>query len=209
MTQHGHNIAPGYLEWNSNKAINVELPTRDDSIQPACPLPERMPTELELLRRELEIERKKNLDQGSSYQVELGQCRYFLKIKEDKVKDKRKERESLLEHFKKLGLKNKKLKDELKGRKGNPSKRIKLIENTQRELEEAQKQTEEQRRLTKYWKKQTQELRGKMAEERQAWENSYMHHYPCIHHSCRPMKGAISHKIYDYQIRRQKEDVHS
>ena len=60
----------------------------------------------------------------------MGQCRYFLKIKEDKVKDERKEQESLLEHFKKLGLKNKKLKDELKGRKGNPSKRIKLIENT-------------------------------------------------------------------------------
>ena len=52
-----------------------------------------MPTELELLRRELKIERKKNLDQDSSYQVELGQCRYFLKIEEDKVKDKRRERE--------------------------------------------------------------------------------------------------------------------
>ena len=74
---------------------------------------------------------RSNLDQDSSYQVELGQCRYFLKIEEDKVKDERKERESLLKNFKKLGLKNKKLKDELKGRKGNPSKRIKLIENTQ------------------------------------------------------------------------------
>ena len=89
-----------------------------------------MPTELELLRRELEIERKKNLDQDSSYQAELGQCRYFLKIEEEKVKDERKERESLLEDFKKLGLKNKRLKDELKGRKENLSKRIKLMENT-------------------------------------------------------------------------------
>ena len=96
-----------------------------------------MPTELELLRRELEIERKKNLDQDSSYQAKLGQCRYFLKIEEDKVKYERKERESLLEDFKKLGIKNKKLEDELKGRKRNPSKRIKLTENTQRELEEA------------------------------------------------------------------------
>ena len=96
-----------------------------------------MPTELEFLRRELEIERKKNLDQDSSYQAELGQCRYFLKIEEDKVKDERKERESLLEDFKKLDLKNKRLKDELKGRKGNPSKRIELTENTQKELEEA------------------------------------------------------------------------
>ena len=54
-----------------------------------------------------------------------------------------------------MGLKNKRLEDELKGRKGNHSKRIKLTENTQRELEEAQKQTKEQRKLTKYWKKQT------------------------------------------------------
>ena len=27
--------------------------------------------------------------------------------------------------------------------------------------------------MTKYWKKQTQELRGKMAEERQVWEDKY------------------------------------
>ena len=84
----------------------------------------------------------------------MRQCRYFLKIEEDKVKDERKS-ESLLEDFKKLGLKNKRLEDEIKGRKGNSSKRIKLTENTQRELEEAQKQIEEQRKLTKYWKKQT------------------------------------------------------
>ena len=114
---------------------------------------------------------EKNLDQDSSYQVELGQCRYFLKIEEDKVKEEKKERESLLEDFKKLGFKNKRLEDEMKGRKGNHSKRIKLTKNTQRELEEAQKQTEEQRKLTKYWKKQTQELRGKMDGERQVWED--------------------------------------
>ena len=72
-----------------------------------------------------------------------------------------------------MGLKNKRLEDELKGRKGNPSKRIKLTESTQKELEEAQKQIEEQQKLTKYWKKQTQELRGKMAEERQTWETKY------------------------------------
>ena len=101
-----------------------------------------MPTELELLWRELEIERKKNSDQDSNYQAELGQCRYFLKIKEDKVKDKRKERELLLEDFKSLGLKNKRLENDLKGRKGNPGKRVKLTENIQRDLEEARKQAE-------------------------------------------------------------------
>ena len=89
------------------------------------------------------------------------------------MKDERRERESLFEDFKKLGLKNKRLEDEMKGRKGNPNKRIKLMENTQRELKEAQKQIEEQQKLTKYWKKQTQEHRGKMAGERQVWEDKY------------------------------------
>ena len=167
MAQHDNNIALGYIEWNSNRARDVALLARDNSVEPVCPLLERIPTELELLRWELKIERKKNLDQDNSYQAELGQCRYFLKIEEDKVKDEGKERESLLEDFKKLGLKNKRLKDELKRRKGNPSKRIKLTKNTQRELEEAQKQREEQRELTKYWKEQTKELKGKMTGERQ------------------------------------------
>ena len=72
-----------------------------------------------------------------------------------------------------MGLKNKRLENELKGRKRNPSKRIKLIENTQRDLEEARKQVEEQRKLTKYWKEQTKEHRGKIAGERQAWEDKY------------------------------------
>ena len=79
LAWHDNNIALGYIEWNSNRARDVTLPTRDDSIQLACPLLEGMPIELELLRREFEIERKKNLDQDSSYQAELGQCRYFLK----------------------------------------------------------------------------------------------------------------------------------
>ena len=137
LARHGNNIASGYMEWNSNRIRDVVLPTRDDSVNPVCPLPERMPTELELLRRELEIERKKNSDQDSNYQAELGQCRYFLKIEEDKVKDERKKRELLLEDFKSLGLKNKRLEDELKRRKRNPGKRIKLTENIQRDLEEA------------------------------------------------------------------------
>ena len=64
------------------------------------------------------------------------------------MKDERRDRESLLEDFKKLGLKNKRLKNELKGRKGNPNKRIKLTENTQKDLEEARKQAKEQCKLT-------------------------------------------------------------
>ena len=115
----------------------------------------------------------KNSDQDSNYQAELGQYWYFLKIEEDKVKDERKERELLLEDFKSLGLKKKRLEDEMKGRKGNPGKRIKLTEDIRRDLEKARKQAEEQCKLIKYWKEQTKELRGKMAGERQAWEDKY------------------------------------
>ena len=75
------------------------------------------------------------MDLDHQYQADLGQSRYFLKIEEDKVKDERKERELLLEDFKSLGLKNKRLEDEMKRRKENPSKRIKLTKNAQRELE--------------------------------------------------------------------------
>ena len=49
------------------------------------------------------------MDLDHQYQGDLGQCRYFLKIEEDKVKDERKERELLLQDFKSLGLKNKRL----------------------------------------------------------------------------------------------------
>ena len=85
----------------------MALLTRDDSVQPAHPLPERIPTEIEILRRDLKVERRRNIDLNHQYQVDLGQSRYFLKIEEDKVKDERKERELLLEDFKSLGLKKK------------------------------------------------------------------------------------------------------
>ena len=67
-----------------------------------------------------------------------------MKIQEDRVKDERKEQELLLEDFKKLGVKNRRLEEDLKSKKGNPRKNIKLTESTQRELKEAQKQIKEQ-----------------------------------------------------------------
>ena len=95
-----------------------------------------MPIEFELLRQELQIERKRNLDQDSSYQAKSGQYKYFLKIQEDKVRDEKKERELLLEDFKELGLKNKRLEDDLKGKGGRPSKRVKLMEDSRKKLQE-------------------------------------------------------------------------
>ena len=75
----------------------------------------------------------------------MGQCRYFLKIEDDKVKDERKERELLLEDFKSLGLKNKRLEDELKGKKGNPvrgSSSRKMLKESSKKPENKQKNSE-------------------------------------------------------------------
>ena len=43
----------------------------------------------------------------------------------------------LLEDFKELGLKNKRLEDDLKGKWGRPSKRVKVVEDSRKELQEA------------------------------------------------------------------------
>ena len=42
-----------------------------------------------------------------------------------------------------------------------------------KEIQKAQKETEEQQKLTSYWKKLTQKVKGKRAEEKQTWENKY------------------------------------
>ena len=76
-------------------------------------------------------------------------------------------------NFKELGLKNKRLENDLKGKEGRPSKRVKLMEDSQNELQEAQKETKEPWKLTSYWKKLTQKLRGKRAKETQTWESKY------------------------------------
>ena len=86
----------------------------------------------------------------------MGQCQYFLKIQEDKVKDEKRERKLLLQNFKRLGLKNKRLEDELKGKAGNLNKRIKLTKDSQKELEKIRKEMEEQWKQIDFWKRQTQ-----------------------------------------------------
>ena len=40
-------------------------------------------------------------------------------------------------------------------------------------LKKSSKRPENKQKLIKYWKGQAPKLRGKMAEERQAWENKY------------------------------------
>ena len=59
IARHSYDLITGYLEWKSIRVKDAMLPTRDDSVQSANPLPERMPIEIEILRRELEVERRK------------------------------------------------------------------------------------------------------------------------------------------------------
>ena len=57
IARHSYDLAPGYLDWKAIRVKDVMLPTRDDFVQSANPLPKRMPTKIEILRRELEVER--------------------------------------------------------------------------------------------------------------------------------------------------------
>ena len=57
IARHSYNLAPRYLEWKAIRVKDVMLSARDDSVQLANPLPERIPTKIEILKRELEVER--------------------------------------------------------------------------------------------------------------------------------------------------------
>ena len=54
----------------------------------------------------------------------------------------------------------------MKGKSGHVSKKAKLTIDKKEVIEE-------QRKKTDYWKGRTQELKGKMVEERQMWEQKY------------------------------------
>ena len=54
----------------------------------------------------------------------------------------------------------------MKGKSGHVNKKAKLTIDEKEALEEQQKKTN-------YWKGKTQELKGKMVEERQMWEHKY------------------------------------
>ena len=77
-----------------------------------------------------------------------------------------KEQNNLLKDFKGLGRKYKDSEDKMKGKLGHISKKAKLTIDEKEAIEEKQKKID-------YWKGRTQELKGKMVEERQMWEHKY------------------------------------
>ena len=72
IARHSYDLAPGYLEWKAISVKDVMLPVRDDFVQSAHPLPKRIPTEIEILRKELVVERRRNMDLDHQYQADLG-----------------------------------------------------------------------------------------------------------------------------------------
>ena len=131
IARHSYDLALGYLEWKAIRVKDAMLLVRDDFVQPTNPLPEKMATEIKILRRELEVA-KKEISIWITSIIQSGAMSVLLKDTGRQSEGQ----ELLLEDFKKLGIKNKRLEDDLKSKKRNASKRIKLTESTPRELEE-------------------------------------------------------------------------
>ena len=58
LGKHVCDITPGYLAWRSNWVKDVVLSPIDDMVQLANLLLKMMPTEVEILRSEFEVEKK-------------------------------------------------------------------------------------------------------------------------------------------------------
>ena len=105
------------------------LPPIDDLVHPTSLLPERMPSEVEILKLEFEIERRVNREKIMRFQEDLRQRRYDMEIQRDHIQKRDQKYELLLQDFKELGLENARLKKESKDKKCNLNKRIKLEED--------------------------------------------------------------------------------
>ena len=90
-------------------------------------------------------------------QEHLGQSMFQIEIHESKIQKIIEDTDQLLVVFKGLGLENKKLKDELKGKIRFLSKKVKFSEECKKEIEELQKEME-------FWKRQSHKSEGKVIE---------------------------------------------
>ena len=91
-------------------------------VQLACFLSERVPTGAEILRLEIEAERKATKLKILQLQEDLGQCHYDTKILKNEICKKDQKYDLLPEDFKNLGIENEKLKGWSKSKANNPRK---------------------------------------------------------------------------------------
>ena len=72
LGKHVCDVALGYSAWRSNQVKDLVLPPIDDMVQPTCLLLERVPIEAEILRLEIETERKSTNLKILQLQKDLG-----------------------------------------------------------------------------------------------------------------------------------------
>ena len=109
-------------------------------VQPASFLPEKVPTEAEILRSEIGVERKATKLKILRLQEDLRQCHYDTEIFKNEIRKKDQKYNLLLEDFKKLGLENEKMKKGTKERANNPQKKAKTEED--KKVQDLQKEVE-------------------------------------------------------------------
>ena len=72
LGKHVYDIASRYSTWRLNQTKDMVLPSIDDTVQPVNLLPEKMPTEAEILRWKFEAERKTTNQKIMRLQENLG-----------------------------------------------------------------------------------------------------------------------------------------
>ena len=72
LGKHTCDIALVYSAWRSNRIKDMVLPSIDDLVQPTNLLPERMLTEVKILKQEFEVERIVTRENNMRIQEDLG-----------------------------------------------------------------------------------------------------------------------------------------
>ena len=88
LGKHVCNVAPSYSTWRLNRVKDLVLPPIDDMVQSTCLLSEKVPTEVEILRSEIEVERKATNLKILRFQEDLGQCHYNTEIFKNEIRKK-------------------------------------------------------------------------------------------------------------------------
>ena len=153
-------VTHGYITWRANRIKDVVYLSVDNSVSPADPSPVMIPSEIELLKQEYREDKRRMEREFERLQRELGDMKLSNECQKGKIQELTKDRNNLLEDFKGLGRRYKGLEDKMKGKARHMSKKAKLTIDEKEALKE-------QRKKTDYWKGRTQELKGKMVEERQ------------------------------------------
>ena len=159
-------VTHGYMIWRANRVKDAVHSLVNDLVSPTYPLLVMIPSEIELLKQEYKEDKRKMEREFERFQGELEDMKLSNECQKGEIQELTKDRNNLLEDFKRLCRRYKGLEDKMKGKVGHMSKKAKWTIDEKEALEE-------QRKKTDYWKGRTQEVKGKMVEDRQMWEHEY------------------------------------